>query len=33
VLINRLGIMYYANGDEYRGNWKNDARHGKGNLY
>lgn len=29
----RWGVMKYANGDEYRGDFLDDQRHGKGTVY
>ena len=29
-LVYCLGVLHYANGNEYNGDWKDDVRHGKG---
>lgn len=28
-----LGAYYYADGDQYDGDWKYNSRHGKGKVY
>lgn len=27
-----IGTQYYANGDRYEGEWRDDERNGKGNI-